>query len=253
MTDKPSISIIVPCLNEEENLEGTVECIKEAIASSGAFSDYEILIFNDCSTDGTGRLADEIKERERGVKVIHNPQNMGFGYNYSEGVRLATKDYILMVPGDNEIPTEAIKKVMRLAGTADAIIPYTANMHVRPLARRVISRVFVLGMNTLFGLDLMYYNGTCLIKSQLLKKVPLKTWGFAYMAAILVRLLRSGASFVEVGVDIHQRSKGKSKAFRVKNIISVFSAIGFLFWDVRVTSRTMYNASPRRITGAGAR
>lgn len=251
MTGKPTISIIVPCLNEEENLEGTIECVKEAIASSGAFSAYEVLIFNDFSTDGTGRTAEEIKKREVGIRVIHNPKNMGFGYNYTEGVRLASKDYILMVPGDNEIPTEAIRKVMALAGAADVVIPYTANMHVRPLSRRVISRLFVLGMNTLFGLDLRYYNGTCLIKSGLLKKIPLKTWGFAYMAAILVRLLSSGASFVEVGVDISQRSKGRTKAFRVKNIVSVFSAIASLFWEVRVTGRADYASPARRIERIG--
>jgi glycosyltransferase involved in cell wall biosynthesis len=251
MTGKPTISIIVPCLNEEENLEGTIECVKEAIASSAAFSDYEILIFNDFSTDATGRIAEEIKKRERHIRVIHNPKNMGFGYNYTEGVRLASKDYILMVPGDNEIPAEAIRNVMSLAGAADVVIPYTANMHVRPPSRRVISRLFVLGMNTLFGLDLKYYNGTCLIKSGLLKKIPLKTWGFAYMAAILVRLLSSGASFVETGVDISQRSKGRTKAFRVKNIVSVFSAIASLFWEVRVTGRTEYGSPARRIERAG--
>jgi dolichol-phosphate mannosyltransferase len=251
MARKPSISIIIPCLNEEENLAGTIECVKDALASSERFSDYEILIFNDCSTDSTGKIADEIKKRENKVRVIHNPRNMGFGYNYTEGVRLATKDYIIMVPGDNEIPAEAIKRVFALTGAADVVVPYTANTHVRPLSRRAISKVFVIGMNTLFGLDLVYYNGTCVIKSSLLKKVPLKTWGFAYMAAILVRLLRSGASFVEVGIDISQRSKGKSKAFRLKNIVSVFSALASLFWEVRVKDRGSYNLSARRIEAAG--
>ncbi|MBI5586787.1 MAG: glycosyltransferase family 2 protein, partial [Deltaproteobacteria bacterium] len=111
MACKPSISIIVPCLNEEGNLGATIECVKDALASSVALEGYEILIFNDCSTDGTGRVAEELKKSVDGVKVIHNPKNMGFGYNYTEGVRLATKDYIIMVPGDNEIPAEAIKRV----------------------------------------------------------------------------------------------------------------------------------------------
>ncbi|MBI5641873.1 MAG: glycosyltransferase family 2 protein [Deltaproteobacteria bacterium] len=245
---EPSVSIIVPCLNEEGNLRGTIESIKEALASAKAFSDYEILIFNDFSTDGTGKLAEEIKKTEKGVKVIHNPRNMGFGYNYTEGVRLARKDYIIMVPGDNEIPAEAIRQVLSQAGEADVIIPYTANTHVRALSRRVISKLFVIIINTLFGLNVIYYNGTCLIKSSLLKKVPLKTWGFAYMAAILVRLLRSGASYREVGVEIKPRASGKTKAFRFKNIMSVGSAIASLFWEVRIKERSSYN-SPRGARG----
>lgn len=237
----PSISIIVPCLNEEGNLKGTIESIKEALSSS-RFSDYEILIFNDFSTDNTGKIAEEIKKKEKGIRVIHNPKNMGFGYNYTEGVRLAKKDYIIMVPGDNEIPPEAIKKAFSRVGEADVIIPYTANTHVRALSRRLISKLFVVGMNTLFGLNLIYYNGTCVIKSKLLKKIPLKTWGFAYMAAILVRLIRSGASYIEVGIDIKPRETGKTKAFALKNIVSVFKAIGTLFWEVRIKERAKYNS-----------
>ena len=73
------------------------------------------------------------------------------------------------------------------------------------------------------------------------------------MAAILVRLIRSGASFTEVGIDIHQRTKGESKAFRVKNIASVISAIASLFWEVRVKGRAGYAAPRRRIARTGNR
>ncbi len=250
--EKPSITIIVPCYNEEGNLKGTIEAVKGALASVKRFSSYEILVYNDCSTDGTGALADAIAKQEKPVKVIHNPKNMGFGFNYTDGVRRATKDYIMMVPGDNEIPLKAIEKVMALAGEADVIIPYTANPGVRPLSRRVISRAFVVLINSLFGLGVTYYNGTCLLKSRLLKKVPLKTWGFAYMAAILVRLLKSGASYTEVGVDIAQRNTGKTKAFAVKNVVSVVKAVLTLFWDVRVKERGRYRGKPVRAGVSGA-
>ncbi|MBI5235402.1 MAG: glycosyltransferase family 2 protein [Deltaproteobacteria bacterium] len=242
-----SISIIVPCLNEEKNLKGTIESIKSALKTTGVFSEHEILIFNDGSTDKTGVVADEIKKTEKGVAVLHNPKNMGFGYNYTEGVRLASKEYIIMVPGDNEIPAQAIEKVFALAGKADLIIPYTANTQVRPASRRAISWLFVAIINALFGLRLRYYNGTCVIRSSLLKKCPLKTWGFAYMAAILVRLIKSGASYMETGVDIKPRETGKSKAFAPKNVVSVFKAVLGLFWDVRVKERRAYSSPAKRI------
>lgn len=247
MTTKPTISIIVPCLNEEGNIKGTVKTIKTALSVSASFSDYEIIIFNDGSTDNTGAVIDHIQASENCVRAVHNPKNMGFGYNYTEGVRLAAMEYIIMVPGDNEIPAEAIAQVFNLAGSADIVIPFTANQHVRPLGRRVISRLFVVVFNALFGIGLRYYNGTCLIRSALLKKCPLKTWGFAYMAAILVRLLRSGASYVEVGVDIKPRASGTSKAFALKNVISVAKAVFTLFWDVRVTGRSRYSRQGRRV------
>jgi hypothetical protein len=102
-------------------------------------------------------------------------------------------------------------------------------------------------MNRLFGLRLRYYNGTCVIKASLLKSVPMTTWGFAYMAAILVRLIRSGASYIEVGIDIAQRTSGASKAFMPGNILSVLGAILKLFWEVRLRDRSRYSATPGHI------
>ncbi len=242
---KPTISVVVPAFNEEKNIEGTVECINKALGSS--FSDHEILIFNDCSSDDTARVADAIATKDKHVKIIHNPTNMGFGYNYKEGVRLASKEYVIMVPGDNEIPEAAIKKILSVVGKADIVVPYTANMWVRPKSRRLVSQAFVTLMNLITGLNLRYYNGTCVLKSEAVKSIPIKTHGFAYMATILGRLLRSGHSFTEIGVDIIQRETGESKAFAFKNVVSVVSALAGLFIELRISSRDIYNKTPKRI------
>ncbi|MFQ5480252.1 MAG: glycosyltransferase family 2 protein [Thermodesulfobacteriota bacterium] len=241
---KPSISIIVPCYNEGENISGTVGCIKKSIDEADIFSSSEILIFNDKSTDDTGIVAEELAKKNSNIRVIHNESNMGFGYNYTEGVRQAVKDYVLMIPGDNEIPSAAITNIFSSVGEADLIIPYTVNPEVRPLPRRIISRAFVMLFNTLFGLNLRYYNGPCVIRGDLLKNVPMTTHGFAYMAAILVRLIKSGATFKEVPMKIQYRESGASKAFRPRNIISVMGAIVKLFWQVRVSERAAYQSPP---------
>ncbi len=245
--EKRTISIIVPCLNEEGNVRAAVCSVKEALSRAGVFADYEILIINDGSTDSTGTVIDSLAANDKRVKAVHNSRNMGFGYSYTEGVRRASMDYIVMVPGDNEIPAEALEKIFSSVGGADVMIPYTANTEVRKPARRALSRLFVIGMNILFGLDLRYYNGTCVIRSALLKKIPMKTWGFAYMASILVRLIRSGAVFTEIGVDIRQRQSGTSKALRPASVLNVLQAVALLFWDVRVRNRANYGAEPRRI------
>ncbi len=244
---KPSLSIIVPCYNEEENVRGTVESIARAMRETGRFSATEILIFNDRSTDRTGEVAEGLRKRRRNIRVIHNERNMGFGYNYTEGVRQATKDYIMMVPGDNEIPSDALAAIFRDVGSADIIIPYTVNPEVRPFARRVLSRAFVMLFNALFGLDLRYYNGPCVIEAGLLKNVPMTTHGFAYMAAILVRLLRAGATYKEVPMRIQYRESGASKALRPRNIMSVLSTIAGLFVEVRVLQRDQYSRTPLRV------
>jgi len=67
-----------------------------------------------------------------------------------------------------------------------------------------------------------------------------------------VRLLKSGASYSEVGVDIAQRSSGKTKAFAFKNVVSVVKAILTLFWDVKIKERARYAGKPSRAEASGA-
>ncbi len=230
---RPSLSVIIPALNEEDNIE---ECVGEVLAAVGErFSDYEILIFDDGSTDATGGIADDLASRDKHIRVIHNGRTMGFGYNYRTGVERAKKDYVVMFPGDNEIPSRSMKKVLDLAGTADIIIPYTVNTRVRPPARRIVSSLFTITLNLLFGLRLRYYNGTVVHKSALIKSVPMTTDSFAYQAEILVKLIKAGRGYVQTGMYLRDREHGSSKAFRIKNIIDVFKTIGRLFVKVRLT------------------
>lgn len=227
---KPSISFIVPALNEEGNLNAAINEILGAL--DDAFSAYEILIFDDGSTDNTGKISDDLAYKNKNIKVIHNGLTRGFGYNYREGVRLAKCDYVIMIPGDNEIPGSSIKDILRYAGSADIVIPYILNKEVRSVFRRIISRTGMTIINLLFGLRIKYYNGPVLHKTGIIKSVPLTTSGFAYQIEALVRLLKSGYSYVEVGMNIRIREYGTTKIFRIKNLVSVANIVIKLFREI---------------------
>lgn len=243
---KPTITVVVPALDEEGNIEAAVADVRRAL--DGRFSDYEIIVFDDGSTDSTPRIIDRLAEEDSRVRAVHNDGNRGLGYCYTEGVRLASMEYVVLIPGDNEIPAAAMERIFDAVGKADIVVPYTANPSVRPLPRRIVSRLFVIILNTLFGMDLRYYNGTCVHKTSIVKHVPMSTMGFAYMASILVRELKAGASFTEVGVHIKQRDTGATKAFAPANVISVARTIAELFYDVRIKNRHKYNKPLRRVT-----
>jgi len=240
-----TLSVIIPALNEEGNLGAAVSTVLAAI--DDRFTDYELLVFDDESTDQTGAIADELAGGNPHIRVIHNPRNRGFGYNYRRGVELARMDYVTMFPGDNEIPGEAIRVILDAVGSADIVAPYISTPAVRGCSRRTISACFVMLINLLFRLRLRYYNGPCVHRRSLLLSVPMRTHGFAYMASILVRLIRSGASYVEVPMPLQARQHGRSKAFKLKNIVSVLATIGELFWEVRVRERRKYAGSVRRV------
>ena len=228
-----SVSVVVPAYNEEKNLTQAISFLLDRLSDNN-ITDFEILIFDDYSTDATGKIADELAKEHSQIKVIHNPKNMNLGYNITKGFELATKEYAGFIPGDNETEPETLGNVFQNLGKADIIIPYIQNPKARPWGRRFLSKTYVIIINIAFGLNMKYYNGPCYFKTDMVKKVPISTFGFAYMTEILVKLLKSGASFIEVPMINRVRERGATKAFRVKNIISVFKTFLTLFWEVQI-------------------
>ncbi len=233
-----SVSIIIPAYNEEKKLAPTVDFVLEALHRNN-ISGFEILIFNDASTDKTGEIADGLASKHFQIKVIHNPKNMNLGFNITRGFQLATKEYVGFVPGDNETDSESLDNILQVLGKADIIIPYIKNPEVRPLTRRFLSTAYVMIINAAFGFKMRYYNGLCFFKTSMVQKVPVSTYGFAYMTEILVKLLKSGATFVEVPMILKTRERGATKAFRLKNIISVFKTFLTLFWEVQILKKRL--------------
>lgn len=227
-----SITVIMPALNEEDALEASVQAVQTALEGLGEF---EIILFDDGSTDRTGPLVDELAARFPNVRAAHNPGTRGMGYSYARGVEMARYEYVVMVPGDDETPISTIRAIAEQAGTADIVLTYTANQHeVRPLHRRWLSKAFTLALNLLFGLRLPYYNGTCLIRTRVVRTVPLETNGFAYMATLLIRLSSRGFAHQPLGIALKPREGGKSKALTWRSLLNVAKALIPLVWEVRL-------------------
>lgn len=225
------LSVIIPAFNEEKNLNPTVYGLMDAFKKIG-FDSYEILIFDDKSTDKTGVIADGLAREFDKVRVVHNETNRGLGYNYKTGVMMAAGEYVLMIPGDNETDLDSINKMIESIGGADIVMTYTVNMDIRSMFRRFVSRFFVGILNLLFNLRLRYYNGICIHRTDFAKKALPSTFGFAYAAEMVIRLIKSGAGYIEVPIKIKPTSK--TTAFKFKNIVSVLKTLLFLVWSVDV-------------------
>jgi len=220
-----SLTIIMPALNEEKNLKTSVNDLENYLKQHAL--DYELLIFNDGSTDNTPAIADELADYNPKIKVIHNPMTLGLGYNYRKGVELATKEFIIMIPADGE---NSLEGIVEHISTADIIVPFVLNTELRPRIRRIISRIFTFLVNVLSGLHLKYYNGTVLHKTQIIKNLPNSIPdGFGYQAEILVNLIKKGFTYKQVGVYLKKPSGSRSNAFKLKNFISVSRSLCRIF------------------------
>lgn len=229
-----TISIIIPCLNEAENLESTVANVRAALGHK--FEDHEILIFDDGSTDRTGEIADAVARSDPSVQAIHNARNMGFGYTFTEGVHRARMTYVAIVPGDNEITRESLDRIFSLVGKADIVIPWTVNTDMRRWGRRILSRAFTMLMNALFRCGLKYYNGPAVHRRDLLDTIEINTRGFAFQAIALTKLIRRGHSFLEVPMHLQPKPTYRSTGLKPKNVASVLAAIVRLFRETYIRS-----------------
>ena len=226
-----SISIVIPALNEESVVEAVVRDIATQVVAS--FSDYEIILIDDGSTDGTGAIMDKLAAELPRVRAIHNPGNVGLGASYQRGVREARCTYMMMLCGDGGMPAASLPPIFAAVGSADIIAPYVTNLKtIKSPVRYFTSRTYTNLLNILFGQKIKYYNGLPVHRVDLLRQLKINSTGFAFQGEILTKLLRGGCSMTEVGVAGAEMTRNSS-ALRLRGLINIAKVLALLVWEVR--------------------
>lgn len=111
------ISLIIPVYNDEKHLG---QCLESAVHQS--FSQYEILLVNDGSTDGSGDICRQYQEAFPFVRVIHHAPNQGLVRSWQHAVREARGDYIAFLDSDDWITGEYLKEMAEAAAAGAQIV-----------------------------------------------------------------------------------------------------------------------------------
>jgi len=116
MNIKPTeqLSMVIPMYNEEENVEPLVTEIIEALADH---SDFELIIVDDGSKDGTAQILQQLMAKYSQLRVVRHSTNLGQSVGIVSGVKAATKPWIITLDGDGQNDP---KDAMQLAQTAQA-------------------------------------------------------------------------------------------------------------------------------------
>ena len=104
----PTISIIIPCYNQEKYL---AETVKSALNST--YADLEIIIVNDGSTDNSKEIAEDLSEKHRNVTLLNQP-NSGVATARNAGIEYANGKYILPLDGDDLITPSYLSDSIRI-------------------------------------------------------------------------------------------------------------------------------------------
>lgn len=229
--NKSGYTVIIPAFNEEENIKDAVNNTIKIFKKSKSTENYEVLIIDDGSVDKTGSIADGMSNQNKRIKVIHNNKNLGLGKSVCRGIAKASEEFLTVFPGDNDMSSESLVELINARRQADIVFSYPKDTSVRSYLRRFLSYLFVRIMNILFGLKLKYYNGPFICRSKIIKKMKLISSGFNIYAEMKIRLIRAGYSYKEIPFQLSGRKHGKSKAFKLKNILRIFYTTIVLWRD----------------------
>lgn len=223
----------MPARDEEAHLRDAAQVVLDVVPRF--FELFELLIVDDGSSDRTGDIAEALALAHPQVVVLHNRPSRGLGGVIRQGLEQSRMGSFMYVDGKGATPAPALERILSRFGTADLVIPYPLNGHERSLPRRVISWAYQSLLNLLFGLRLHYYNHLVVYPTDLLRGVRMRTDSYGFQAECLIKLLKRGVSYVEVGVeDRFELAARKTKAFTPRNMAGIGLFLLLTLWDVYV-------------------
>lgn len=107
MSEHPPVSIIVPCHNEENNINEIVKYLVDQ-----QYPNFDIIAVNDGSTDNTGRLLDALADRVVSLRVVHLAKNQGKAMALRMGALMSENEYLICIDGDALLDKDATTWIM---------------------------------------------------------------------------------------------------------------------------------------------
>jgi glycosyltransferase involved in cell wall biosynthesis len=211
-TPTPQISVVIPCLNEEQAVGRVVEQALDGIRRSGRPG--EVIVVDNASTDRSAEVA-----AANGARVVSEPRR-GYGSAYLAGLAEARGEYVVMGDADETYPLQELAPfVDRLEQGDDLVIGsrFAGTMHgdAMPFLNRFVGNPILTGMlNLLFGVKVSdAHCGMRAIRREALPALDLHSTGMEFASEMVFKAYRRGLTVSELPIDYYPRV-GESKLNR---------------------------------------
>jgi hypothetical protein len=208
----PQISVVIPCLDEEEAVGDVVEQALEGIRRSGRTG--EVLVVDNGSTDRSALVAEE-----HGARVVVE-ERRGYGSAYLTGLDNAHGEYVVMGDADGTYPLQELGPfVDRLESGDDLVIGsrFEGTIHgdAMPFLNRFVGNPILTGMlNLLFGVKVSdAHCGMRAVRRDALTALDLHSTGMEFASEMVFKAYRRGLTVSEIPIDYYPRV-GESKLNR---------------------------------------
>ena len=207
-----NISIIIPCFNEVLTIEKVISNVKNYVKSY----DYEIIIVDDGSTDGTREKLNNLDKTN--IKVCLNEKNFGKGYSVRRGIELSSKEIVLVQDADLEYDPSDYEKLLKpiIKNGADVVF---GSRFVGSSEKRVLYFWHRLGnlfltvlSNMCSNLNLTdMENGYKVFKKESIKDINLKENRFGFEPEITAKISKMNLRIYEIGISYYGRTYSEGK------------------------------------------
>ena len=208
--------IIVPTYNERESLPRIAEKLLSLPVG------VDVLVVDDNSPDGTGKLADELAAKHPNIHVLHRAEKNGLGRAYLAGFKWALErgyEFIFEMDGDFSHNPDDVPKFLEAAQNADLVLGSRYVNGIRiinwPLQRLMLSKFAATYVQIITGMPLTDPTGgyKC-FRRRALQAIDLeavRSNGYSFQIEVTHKIWRQGLTVVEVPIIFTDRFLGKSK------------------------------------------
>ncbi|HEV3082819.1 MAG TPA: glycosyltransferase family 2 protein [Gemmataceae bacterium] len=225
------LSLVLPAWNEGETIG---QALREAEAAlSSLADDYEIIIVDDGSSDGTAAIAAGVAADNPRIRLVKHEHNRGYGAALRSGFQAATLDLVAFTDADCQFDLSELRSMLPLTRQHDVICGYRLHRH-----EGVRRRFFSWGYNRLVKMLLgsPVRDIDCALKifqrRQLLALLPAYD-NFFVNTEMIARARCHGLSLIEVGVHHRPRAAGHSKV-SLLDIPRTLRALLPFWWSLRI-------------------
>jgi len=233
---KPAgLSIFFPAYNDGGTIASMV--IRAVKAAASLTPDFEIIVVDDGSADGTAAIADELARTYPQVRAVHHPINRDYGAALQTGFRAATKELVFYTDGDAQYdPSELAALWAGMVPGVDLVNGYKIS-RADPLHRVVIGRVYHHIVSVMFGLKLRDVDCDFrLMRHSIFERIDLQKTSGIICVEMMKKIQDHGFRIIEVPVHHFHRSYGKSQFFNFRRLFRTGRDL-MLLWFALVVRR----------------
>lgn len=210
MISKKAISIVVPTLNEADNIDLLVRRVNASFKDSDV--DYEIIFVDDHSVDNTVKKIEALSEQFP-IRLFKKDGERGKAYSLLQGFDNARHNVICMIDADLQYPPEAIIEMYKMIDSHNADMVITKRQeHKTSKLRKASSKTFnFLFTKLLFGFDYDSQSGLKVFKKKVIKSVSLTPTPWSFDLEFIVRALEKDFKILNYAIPFHERNAGVAK------------------------------------------